>query len=122
MAKGFELFAREAGLKEQLAWADLVLTGEGSIDQSSLMGKGVGELAALCAKARKPCLGFGGAVRLKGGGPFSIVRALSDLADPEQAMKRASVWLARLARVGAREWSGAPRTVASGSRRNADRT
>ena len=31
--------------------ADLVVTGEGSIDGSTLMGKGVGELAASCAQA-----------------------------------------------------------------------
>jgi len=42
---GFALFSHYAQLPERLKSAHLVLTGEGAIDQSTLMGKGVGELA-----------------------------------------------------------------------------
>jgi len=59
---GFGLFARYARLPEHLRDAQLVLTGEGAIDGSTAMGKGVGELASLCQQAGVPCLGLGGVV------------------------------------------------------------
>src|SRR5512133_1700676 len=37
---GFELFSRLAKLDERLRKADIVITGEGAIDRSTLMGKG----------------------------------------------------------------------------------
>ena len=42
---GFELFARQAALDRHLRAADLVVTAEGAIDRSTLMGKGVGQIA-----------------------------------------------------------------------------
>jgi len=35
---------------DKIARADLVITGEGRLDESTAMGKGVGELARLSAK------------------------------------------------------------------------
>ncbi len=57
---GFSLFAAQIGLLDRLKEFDLVITGEGSIDHSSLMGKGVGELAAHCRELNLPCIGLGG--------------------------------------------------------------
>ncbi|MFM8470274.1 MAG: glycerate kinase, partial [Limisphaerales bacterium] len=45
---GFALIARHARLVVHLRTADLVITGEGSLDRSSLMGKGPGEIAVRC--------------------------------------------------------------------------
>lgn len=59
---GFALFAEEARLEERLSRAEVVLTGEGAIDMSTVMGKGVGQLADLCHARGIPCLGFGGTV------------------------------------------------------------
>ncbi|HKQ38381.1 MAG TPA: glycerate kinase [Verrucomicrobiae bacterium] len=59
---GFSLFARYANLEQRLRKIDLVITGEGAIDSSSLMGKGVGELASLCKRLNVPCIGIGGMV------------------------------------------------------------
>ena len=56
---GFDLFARQAALERHLRAADLVVTGEGAIDRSTLMGKGVGQIAQRCCKLKIPCLGFG---------------------------------------------------------------
>ncbi len=41
---GFELFVKQTNFRRHIRKADLVITGEGSIDRSTLMGKGVGEL------------------------------------------------------------------------------
>ena len=59
---GFNLFARYANLEQRLRNIGLVITGEGAIDTSSIMGKGVGELAALCKRLNVPCIGLGGVV------------------------------------------------------------
>jgi len=59
---GFALFASYANLAERLRQAQLVLTGEGAIDDSTIMGKGVGELARLCKASGVQCLGLGGMV------------------------------------------------------------
>jgi glycerate kinase len=107
LVPGFGLFAEHAGLKARLAEADLVVTGEGSIDQSTLMGKGVGELAALCRQAKIPCLGLGGAVndRAATAQVFRRTYAMSpDLTDRATAMANNAEWLARLAARAAAAW------------------
>jgi len=50
---GWRFFAQVTGLEESVKWADVVVTGEGSLDSQSLSGKvvsGVLELAAGCDK------------------------------------------------------------------------
>src|SRR5262249_25403301 len=59
---GFALFGRLASLRERVTAAQLVITGEGAIDRSTLMGKGVGELARWCREQGVPCLGAAGAL------------------------------------------------------------
>ncbi len=59
---GFEIFSRSADLEKRLRKTDLVLTGEGAIDQQTLMGKGVGQIALLCKKNKIPCIGIAGIV------------------------------------------------------------
>ncbi len=57
---GFEIVASYSHLRKHLAKADLVITGEGALDRSTTMGKGVGEIALLCKKSKVPCIGFSG--------------------------------------------------------------
>src|SRR5438876_5831782 len=59
---GFALFAEQAKLAERIKSVDLVITGEGSLDNSSVMGKGVGELANLCKHFQVPCIALAGIV------------------------------------------------------------
>jgi glycerate 2-kinase len=59
---GFSMFARYANLEPRLKNVDLVITGEGAIDSSSIMGKGVGELAAMCKRLNIRCIGMGGEI------------------------------------------------------------
>src|SRR5207247_1909375 len=57
---GFAMFVEKAKLSERIEAADLVITGEGALDESTLMGKGVGELGRLCRQFEVPCIGLGG--------------------------------------------------------------
>jgi glycerate kinase len=59
---GFQLFAENSNLEARIKKADIVVTGEGSTDRSSVMGKGVGEVAKLAAKLKKPCVAISGRV------------------------------------------------------------
>jgi glycerate kinase len=59
---GFHYIAAAMELIEQVAAADLVITGEGSFDWQSMQGKAVSQLAAICAAAGKPLLVLAGRV------------------------------------------------------------
>ena len=104
---GFDLFAELTGLEEKLRQADLVISGEGSFDRQSVMGKGVGQLLALARVHDKPCLVLAG--RLSGlpkrlRPPLRAVRALLEITDEEQALRQPGRWLTRLSREVAEEW------------------
>ncbi len=60
---GFALFARMAELRRRMSGAQLILTAEGTLDASTLMGKGVGEIGWWSRKLNVPCLAFAGAIR-----------------------------------------------------------
>ncbi len=104
LVPGFDLFARSAALELRLRSADLVVTGEGAIDQSTLMGKGVGQIAVRCQDLGIPCIGLAGAVtrsaRVRHA--FRYVRALTEVADEEEAKARGAYWLERLSEQVAR--------------------
>ena len=110
LESGFELFAKLSSLPRQLRAADLVITGEGMIDRSSLMGKGAGEMALRCRKLKVPCIGLaGGVVRSRGQDRlFDQLRALTDLTSPERAMANAARWLERLANLSAATFHRTP--------------
>ncbi|ACF15122.1 Glycerate kinase [Chloroherpeton thalassium ATCC 35110] len=55
VASGFQLIAEHVRLEEKIQYADLVITGEGKFDRSSLCGKVTGSVIQLCAKYQKPC-------------------------------------------------------------------
>ena len=106
LVSGFEFFAKHAELTRRLRGCDLVITGEGALDESTLMGKGVGQLAALCRRQRIPVLGLAGMIQqtppLRKS--FSEIHALTQLTTPDQARRRAKLWLARLAEKVAANW------------------
>jgi len=96
---GFALFAQQAKLAERIKRLDLVITGEGSLDDSSVMGKGVGELANLCKHFKVPCIALAGVVPH----PEEVARffneahALAQFTSPENAMADPTHWLQKLA-------------------------
>jgi glycerate 2-kinase len=104
MQPGFDLIARQASLERRLGAADLVITGEGAIDRSTLMGKGVGQVGRRCRELKIPCIGLAGMMDISAGKGrcFSQVRALTELTGVAQAKARPAYWLERLAQRVAR--------------------
>lgn len=99
LESGFDLFARQAGLDLHLQNADLVITGEGAIDRSTIMGKGVGELAVRCRALGRPCIGFAGVVANVGSvsGAFTGLYSLCKMVGEAKAKAEAAVCLEHLA-------------------------
>ncbi len=97
---GFDLVARQAALGRRLRAADLVITGEGAIDRSTLMGKGVGQIARRCQELNIPCIGLAGIVSVskETAEAFTQVHALTDLTVVRQAKAQPKRWLERLGR------------------------
>lgn len=62
LVPGFELVAEATNLAERIEAADLVVTGEGSFDLTSLDGKAVGGVVGLAAAAGVPALVVAGEV------------------------------------------------------------
>ena len=43
----------------------MVITAEGTIDQQTMMGKGTGQIAMICRRFGKPCIGLSGRLDLE---------------------------------------------------------
>ncbi len=104
---GFDLFARHAQLLRRLRKADLVVTGEGALDRSTLMGKGVGQVGRACRRLGIPCIGLAGSVVRSAEAKrlFAQLHALIDLTTEADAKARPVFWLERLAERVARGWN-----------------
>jgi glycerate 2-kinase len=101
---GFDLFARHAALDRRLQATNLVITGEGAIDRSTLMGKGVGQVAQRCRQLNISCIGLAGVV-VGGCGIgkfFTQTHALMELTTLHKASTQPALWLERLAQRVAR--------------------
>jgi glycerate kinase len=98
---GFDLVAESIGLEAAIAKADIVVTGEGRLDDQSLEGKAPAGVARLARKAGKRVFAIVGAA---GGGPavrelFDEVLALArSPISPEQSIARARELLQERAR------------------------
>jgi len=95
---GFDMIAETLHLESRIAAADLVITGEGRIDDQTLDGKGPAGVAALARKAGKRVIGFGGSItaQAEAAGIFDALIPIADrplaIAD---AMREASALLER---------------------------
>jgi glycerate kinase len=83
VVSGARLVCDLIGLTEAIAGADLVVTGEGALDEQTLHGKAPAEVAARARAAGVPCLGIAGAVRLTADqladGGFAAAHALTEV-------------------------------------------
>jgi glycerate kinase len=105
LVPGFDLFAKHARLDERMKSCDLVITGEGAIDQQTLMGKGVGQIARRCRESTVPCIALAGTIE-EGAEPrklFAQTRALTEITSTEDAVSRAGYWLEKLATHAAKQ-------------------
>jgi glycerate kinase len=62
LTSGFALVSAQVGLAERIRQADLVLTGEGRLDEQSLQGKGPVGVAQLAKSLGKKVVGVAGSV------------------------------------------------------------
>ena len=98
---GFEIVAEFVGLKSAIEEADVVITGEGRLDEQTLEGKGPAGVACLARQLGKPVFAIAGS-----GSQSAAVRALFDgvllLArdgvTPEQSIACAAILLQERAR------------------------
>jgi glycerate kinase len=93
LVSGFSLVAQVCDLQQRIAAADLVITGEGSLDAQSLSGKGPVGIARLCRELGVPCVAVAGACgeEITASGLFHHAIALSSLGLPlSETMGRAA--------------------------------
>ncbi len=103
---GFDIFAENAGLEKRLRQTDLVLTGEGALDQQTLMGKGVGQIALLCRKHKVPCIGLAGIVTepKKARKLFNFARGLVEITSEDNAKADPTPFLSQISSQAAVEF------------------
>lgn len=97
LESGIEIVLKERKLEEDIKEADLVITGEGRLDEQTAMGKVPVGVASLAKKYQKPVIAFSGSVtpgaRLcneKGiDAYFPILRSIVTL---DEAMERERAW------------------------------
>lgn len=90
LVSGFGIVAELLRLEESIAAADLVVTGEGSLDDQTLDGKGPHGVATLAHRHGKPVVAMGGRVSEAARPAFSLVLAASPPGVPlAEAMRRA---------------------------------
>jgi len=81
LSSGADVVLERIGFRGLVAGADLVVTGEGTVDRSSFEGKAVGEVVRACEEGGVRCTVFGGVVTERP--PGVEVHALSG--DPGRA-------------------------------------
>ena len=62
LESGINIVIKETRLEEQIAAADLVITGEGRLDGQTVMGKAPIGIARIAKKYEKPVIAFSGCV------------------------------------------------------------
>ena len=106
---GITLVQRLVGLEARVAQADLVLTGEGTFDATSLTGKVVSGVAAMAGAHAIPCVVLAGQVRVgrreAAAHGVEAEHAVADLVGLDRAMERPADGLAQLAQRVAQQWS-----------------
>jgi glycerate kinase len=105
---GAELILDHLGFAAALARADLVVTGEGSLDEQTLRGKAPAVVAAAGRAAGVPVIAVAGrclldAARLRAAGFDTVYTLLAEAASPQEALSDGAALLERIgARLGDR--------------------
>lgn len=91
LESGFEMVSQALDLEARIRQVDLVVTGEGSLDEQTLAGKGPAGVAELARKIGVPVVGVGGRVEGELGGLFDRLLSLEDCGvGLEESMRRAA--------------------------------
>jgi glycerate 2-kinase len=108
---GFDIFAKSARLQERVQKTDLVISGEGSMDAQSLMGKGVGSLWRVCIEKGVRFMALAGSVsaevakRYSGNEEISLWGIVPQFASLDQAKAEPAKYLRLLASEAAKSIS-----------------
>lgn len=100
LVSGAELVLGEVGFRHAARSADLVVTGEGTVDRSTFEGKAPGEVVRVCADEGVPCILFAGRLRERPVGlevyelPSGPERAAEDLIELGRNLARAKLGVA----------------------------
>ena len=99
LVPGFELVSAWLDLERRLAEADLVITGEGRFDDSSLSGKGPGAVAARALALGRPVHVFAGKATVAHPATGLKLHSITPSHLPlERALREAALHLARSVR------------------------
>ena len=99
LVPGFELVSAWLDLERRFAEADLVITGEGRFDDSSLQGKGPGAIAARALALGKEVHIFAGTASVAHPPEKLKLHSITPAGEPlERALRQASLHLARSVR------------------------
>jgi glycerate kinase len=82
---GFQLVRRLTKLDDIIRAHDLVITGEGAFDRTSLHGKAPSQLASLARQLKRPAWALCGRVDFRGKSPFARLAGLSTPENPGPA-------------------------------------
>lgn len=98
--KGVHFIIRTTQLEEKIEKADLVITGEGKIDDQTFSGKVVSEVVRLSVNAGKPVVAICGKcdlpeAEIKKQGVTKLISLVDESTSPESAMKDAEALIAR---------------------------
>ncbi len=91
LVSGFDMVATQVGLEARVAAADLVITGEGRLDEQSLQGKGPVGVARLARRLGRKVVGVAGSVDDSAGlrAQFDLLIGIKPAAMPlDEAMRR----------------------------------
>lgn len=108
LQSGFDLIAHALELRRRIERADLVITGEGSLDEQSLGGKGPIGVAEMAAELGRPCLAMAGRIseELRQHPLFAATHALLDAGlSLEETIQQGSALLEQRAAIAAAAWS-----------------
>lgn len=105
LKSGFEIVANATKIRERIAGADLVITGEGRFDASSMHGKVVAKVAETARQANIPCIAICGDREANLSDPrLESLAALTDVVSKETALGDTRRQLALRAAVVVRDW------------------
>lgn len=99
LVAGFDIVADALGLEERIREADLVITGEGSLDIQTLGGKGPAGVAAMARDLGRPVVAVAGIVDERAMPLFDHVMSLQRFDLPRQrSIAEAAKWVEQIIR------------------------
>lgn len=88
LVPGFDLMAKEIGLLDKIRASDVVITGEGKLDDQTLRGKGPAGVARMAKELGKKVAVISGLVELSGNEASNLFDHIYELHDPSRSLEQ----------------------------------